>query len=284
MCIGGTVKLGLSSLLFVRSSIEEAIRASADSGADAIEIIYDIPHFPPDYDQCQLMDLKELIDSHGLGVSVHASFWDLNPASHHREVLKLTLKQARQSIEACRALGGETVALNFGKCSIPEAKGFLEGAKRRYREFIEQCLPCARECGVALALENAGGRPDTYPSTVGELMQLVLEFEGAKITFDIGHAHLAERRAGKGATGESIAKAVENLREHLVHVHVHDNHGEHDEHLLPGDGDIDFKPVASALRSINYGGLLIAELWDPERPLETARKGMEKLGSIFKIS
>jgi len=275
------LKIGLSTLLFVRTSIEDAIRASAELGAECVEIIYDVPHFPPDYDQRQLTGLRDLLNSHGLGVSVHSSFWDLNPASHHRELLGLTLKQARRSIDACRALGGEIVVLHFGKCPIPESKGFLEGAKKRYRGFIERCLPYAQERGVTLALENAGGQPDIYPSTAEELGQFVAGLEGAKITFDIGHAHMAGRMAGRKDTGAAIARSIQKLREQLVHVHVHDNHGEQDEHLPPGDGDIDFKPIVGALRAINYNGLLVAEPWSPEDPMKAGRKAMRRLKNIF---
>lgn len=278
------MKLGLSSLLFPNASIEDIVKFSAKFGAECVELIYDVPHFPPGYDRRELSGIKELLDAHGLGISVHGSFWDLNPASHHRELWELTLKQVRQSIDACRALGGEIVVLHFGRCPVPEVEDFLEGTKWRYRRFLEQCLPYARERGVTLALENAGGQPATYPSTVEELKRLVLELEGAKVAFDIGHAHLAERRAGGKATGLAIAGAIEDLREHLVHVHVHDNHGKKDEHLPPGDGDINFKPVVEALRAINYGGLLIAELWNPEHPLETGKRGMKKLRDLFKTS
>lgn len=270
--------------MFPKTTIEDVIKFSAKLGAECVEIIYDVPHFSPDFDQRKLSSIRGLLNDHGLRVSVHGSFWDLNPASHHRELWELTLKQVRRSIDACRVLGGEIVVLHFGRCPVPEAKDFLEGTKRRYRRFLEQCLPYAQGRGVTLALENAGGQLATYPSTVKELKRLVLELEGAKVAFDIGHAHLAERRAGEKATGPVIAEAIEDLRDHLVHVHVHDNHGEQDDHLPPGDGDIDFKPVVEALRAINYGGLLIAELWNPEHPLETGRKGMDKLRKLFKTS
>lgn len=275
------MKLGLSSLLFVQTSIEDAIHKCAELGAGYVEVIYDVPHFSPGYDQHQLTSLRGIIDSYGLGVSVHSSFWDLNPASHHRELYGLTLKQVKQSIDACRTLGGRIVVVHFGRCPIPEAKEFFEEAKKRYREFIEQSLSYAQERGITLALENAGGQSNIYPSTAEELGQFVVGLEGAKITFDIGHAHLAERRAGKKNTGEAIAGSIKALREHIVHIHVHDNHGKWDEHLPPGDGDIDFKSIVSALRSVGYDGLLIAEPWDPEHPLETGRKTMERIRSIF---
>lgn len=281
MCIGDIMKLGLSSLPFVNASIEEAIRASAKLGVECVEIVYDVPHFPPDYDHRKLSGIKELLDTHGLQASVHASFWDLNPASHYRKLWELTLEQTRRSIDACRAFDGEIVVVHFGRCPIPNAIRFLEGTKRRYREFINKCIPYAEERGVTLTLENAAGQPIFYPSNVEELRKFVAGLGGVKITFDIGHAHLAERRAGRKGTGAAIARSIEALREHLVHVHVHDNYGMEDDHLPPGDGDIDFKPAADTLRAINYDGLLIAELWKPKHPLEAARKGIKKTRDIF---
>lgn len=280
----GIVKLGLSSLLFVNNTIEDCIKLSSKLGAECVEIIYDVPHFPPDYDQSKLSGVRELLESYGLEVSVHASFWDLNPASHHRELWELSLKQVKRSIDACRSLRGEITVVHFGKCPIPEDRAFLEGAKRRYREFLSHCLPYARERGVTLALENAGRDPHSYPPTVEELKQLVLELEGMKVTLDIGHAHLVERRGGKRATGSAIAEHIKNLREHLVHIHAHDNRGRLDDHLPPGDGEINFKPVVEALREIKYDGLVIAELWNPQRPLEIGKRGIERLRKLFKTS
>jgi sugar phosphate isomerase/epimerase len=276
------MRLGLSSLLFVNSTIEDCIRLSSELGAECVEVIYDVPHFPPGYDQRKLSRVKELLESFGLGVSVHASFWDLNPASHHRELWELSLNQVRRSIDACRSLGGDITVVHFGKCPIPEVREFLEGTKRRYREFLFHCLPYAQDRGVTLALENAGRDPHSYPPTIGELKQLVLELEGLKVTLDTGHAHLVERRAGERATGAAIAEYIRDLREHLVHLHVHDNRGRLDDHLPPGDGGINFRPVVEALREIGYDGFLIAELWNPQHPLETGRRGIEKLRKLFK--
>jgi sugar phosphate isomerase/epimerase len=277
------VKIGLSSLLFVHNSIEEAIRISSEVGAGCIEIIYDVPHFPPDYDQHKLSALMELLETYGLGVLVHASFWDLNPASHHRELWELSLNQIKRSIDACRSLGGEITVVHFGKCPVPEAK-LLEGAKQRYREFLGQCLPYARDQGVTLAIENAGRILHSYPPTILELKQLVQELEGAKVTFDIGHANLTERRAGKGATEAMIAEHIRDMRRQIVHLHMHDNQGRVDDHLPPGDGKINFKPIVGAIREIKYNGFIIAEFWDPQRPLETAQRGIGRLKKLFKTS
>lgn len=273
--------LGISSLLFVHNSVEELIQISSELGAECVEIIYDVPHFPPDYDKRKLSGIRELLESHNMGVSVHGSFWDLNPASHHRELWELSLNQIKRSIDVCHALGGEITVVHFGKCPLPESDSLMEGSKLRYREFLGECLPYAVDRGVIVALENAGRDPRSFPPTVDELKKLVSELDGAKVTFDIGHAHLSARRTGKEATGEAIAEQVRGMRKHIVHVHIHDNHGKLDEHLPIGDGDIDFGPIAKAIHDIKYEGRLIAELWDPQHPLETGKKGMERLRKLF---
>ncbi|HID61063.1 MAG TPA: sugar phosphate isomerase/epimerase [Hadesarchaea archaeon] len=124
------MKLGLSSLLFVRNTIEEAIRINSELGAECVEIIYDVPHFPPNYDLRKLASIKELLGSYGLGVSVHGSFWDLNPASHHRKLWELSLEQMRKSIDACRMLGGGDNRCAFRKVSGARSPGTLKGIQR----------------------------------------------------------------------------------------------------------------------------------------------------------
>jgi len=275
------MKFGLSSLLFVRIPIERAIDLTSEAGFEAIELIYDIPHFPLGFDRRALAGLRELISSRGLEVSVHSSLWDLNPASHLDQLFRLTLKFARNSVNACRALNGEVVVLHPGRCPIPEVKTVMGGAKERYRKFVSECLSYAGDRGVTLALENADGHPTNYPSSIEDLLPLLRELEGAGVAFDIGHAYLAERRHKNPKPELAIASAIKRVGNRLVHVHLHDNRGVHDDHLVPGKGAVNFEPIVAALKAIKYGRLVVAELWDPERPERTARLGLKHTKRLF---
>jgi len=46
----------------------------------------------------------------------------------------------------------------------------------------------------------------------------------------------------------------------LIHVHVHDNRGVHDDHLPPGSGTIQWAKVFEGLRRADYEGHLMLEL------------------------
>ena len=66
----------------------------------------------------------------------------------------------------------------------------------------------------------------------------------------------------------------------LLHTHLHDNHGTHDEHLPPGEGRIDWRALLDLLEEAGYTGARLIELrprwgWGPEqwqRDLERGRK------------
>ncbi len=59
--------------------------------------------------------------------------------------------------------------------------------------------------------------------------------------------------------------AVRAAGPRLIHVHASDNHGEKDEHLVPGKGTIPWDGVTKALREIGFDGPFTVELRDYTR-------------------
>jgi sugar phosphate isomerase/epimerase len=55
----------------------------------------------------------------------------------------------------------------------------------------------------------------------------------------VGHAHL----------GGGIAAAIGELKPLIRSAHIHDNHGQKDEHLWPGDGTIPWAETMQELRT-----------------------------------
>jgi len=275
------MKIGLSSLLFVKASLEDAIKGTAEVGADYIEIICDLPHFMPDFDLTRLKKSKELLDSCSLGVSIHSTFWDLNPASHYSEIRKLATKYIKKSIDACAILGGKIVVMHPGRCPITEVAPLIEMGESWYRESIEECLRHANEKGITLTLENLNGGIRYPYSTAREIKALTRELDGLGFTLDIGHAYVGEKQAGTNSPEQAIADTVRDVEDCLTHIHIHDNKGAFDEHLPPGEGSIDFKPILQALKEVRYNGLWIAEVWDPKDPFEAGQRGVNKTRGLL---
>jgi sugar phosphate isomerase/epimerase len=101
---------------------------------------------------------------------------------------------------------------------------------------LEHLKVFAKDRGVQLLLENVPNELGT-PERLVEFLQYTRL--NVKVCFDTGHAHMTH----------GLHPAFETLRSYIASTHVHDNHGEKDDHLMPFDGDIDWKGAVRDLRS-----------------------------------
>jgi sugar phosphate isomerase/epimerase len=143
---------------------------------------------------------------------------------------------------------------------------------------LEHLILHARHAGVTVCIENTTsemGDPAYLRAFVDET-RLSLRFN-----FDVGHAHLAD-----GPEQERIENSFAPLRELAASVHIHDNHGQKDEHLPPYEGSINWSAATKTLKSTPDGNLpLTLELKErigpdtpsPQEQLATARKSMDRL-------
>ena len=99
---------------------------------------------------------------------------------------------------------------------------------------LENLSMFAKARGVTIALENT---PDELGAP-GSLHHFITDthLHDLKLCFDIGHAHVEE----------GVAASFDAMRERVVTTHIHDNHGDKDEHLLPFDGTIEWDAALRA--------------------------------------
>jgi len=277
------MRFGLSGLLFPHLPLEDAVTSIGELGADCAELIFDIPHFPK-FDLSELKKIRKLIDHYGLEISIHGPIWDLNPASWHREVRVLALKYMKRSIDICSALAGEIVVFHPCRCPYPQVGKLLAVAKEWFLDFTSKSVKYAKEHGVKLALENFPNNAEYPYSSPQEMLPLVNRLDGLGITFDIGHAFLNKRWQKIKAPERKIAEEIKLVGEHILHIHLHDNNGSRDEHLLPGDGRINFRPIVKALREASYDRWIMVELHRTEthEPGATGRIGLKRARELFR--
>ncbi len=126
----------------------------------------------------------------------------------------------------------------------------------RLIEGLAAILPVAERHLVDLAFEPEPGMLvetlDRYGELLEELTGRGIDTKRLRLTIDVGHLHCQEELP--------IAGKIRRWRERLANVHLEDMRtGVHD-HLMFGDGEIDFPPVIAALANIRYDGLLSVEL------------------------
>jgi sugar phosphate isomerase/epimerase len=102
---------------------------------------------------------------------------------------------------------------------------------------LEHLVVFAKQRGVTIALENTPGDL-AAPANLRHFIEDT-RLRDLRLCFDTGHAHMEE----------GVERSFETMREWVVTTHVHDNHSEKDEHLLPGEGSIDWAAASRALRT-----------------------------------
>jgi sugar phosphate isomerase/epimerase len=127
--------------------------------------------------------------------------------------------------------------LNFG---VVETANKLEIDE----SYFYEVLRFAEDHNVTLALENG------YLSSLQRFCALAGP-ERLKVCLDIGHANTSQAGMETGALEAFIGEFADRI----IHLHFHDNHGKIDEHLVPGEGSIDWRRV---LRLLSDAGIPLA--------------------------
>lgn len=125
-----------------------------------------------------------------------------------------------------------------------------EAAKKRNLELFREYAEIARPLGVGIAIENmleSAGRSRRYCSGPEELIDLVdtLNDPVFGICWDFGHANV---------NGIDQPAALRTVGKRLKALHVDDNYGVNDDHMLPYFGTIRWEPIMQTLHDIDYEG------------------------------
>lgn len=132
--------------------------------------------------------------------------------------------------------------------------------------MLDQILQYAEQQGIQILLENMNPEPPDAEvhylcSQLEDVKTYLNQFQSPNLNFAFNppHAHLHEG----GIDGYINQLDFEECRE----VRLNDNRGIREEHLMPGDGTIDFPNLFEKLEKEEYDGPFIIALGPKERSL-----------------
>jgi len=259
---GKTMQRLLSTYLFISKKLTpELLGQIAEAGFQGIEIFCTRSHFEYTLKQ-EVRAMASALEAHRLQlVSLHApTSRDISAMRESGTPLSICEVERVRRIEAMDELKRVIDVAD----DLPYSRLILhmggsretEDPRKRDAAFssLEHLILHARHASVTVCVENTlseMGNPEYLRAFVDET-----RLSGLRFNFDIGHAFLAEL-----PEEERLEKSFAPLRELVSSVHLHDNHGEKDEHLPPYDGSIDWPSAIKLLKSGAQNGLpLILEL------------------------
>jgi sugar phosphate isomerase/epimerase len=142
------------------------------------------------------------------------------------------MDEIKRAIEVAEHLPFRYLVLHLG---LPNEEYNLRKFDAAFTS-IEHLNIFAKERGAQILLENIPSELSTPARILTFLQYTRLDL---KVCFDTGHAHMAG----------GVQPAFRTLHQRIAAIHVHDNHGEKDEHLLPFEGQIDWAQTVRDFRA-----------------------------------
>jgi len=215
--------------------------------------------------ETEIDSLAGRIREGGAGVITHGPFFGLDVASMDSHISSFSIDCMIRGVEVTRALGGDLMVIHTGYSPF-----FSRGGRRHwFRNWGNRIRPVidrAKSSGVTIALENTW---DDFPEILVRLRSLCGS-DDVRFCLDTGHVNCFSRLSLK-RWWNTIGDLVEVL-------HLHDNYGDSDDHLVPGKGTFDFAELAGYLELRDRRPRL-----DLEVSWEDAAESRKYLTGLFSI-
>lgn len=237
---------------YVAASVgwEEAARLLSEAGFTLLD--YNPPIDSEDWER-HLNTGLEMFAKYGLRVhQTHAPFFRYVPFDEKQKVLRDRL------YEATVKSGAEFMVVHGDEFNFAAQEYTPENAFHYNHDLFAPYVEKAEKDGVKIAFEtvfpDGFKHTDRYCSKAEELKRLIFSYhsDAAVCCWDFGHANVS--------FGKEQADMIRFMEGKVACTHVHDNTGHHDDHLLPYQGNIDWKACVDALKETGYQGNFTYEL------------------------
>ncbi len=185
--------------------------------------------------QDEMQHVADRLQAAGLGCTLHAPFHDLVPGGFDPRMVALTRKKLQQAFALLPLFRPVSIVCHLGYEEIRHANDperWLAVSLETWQPLLEQ----AAAHGVRVMFENTYEPGPAMPALLLER----LHHAAAGFCLDVGHVLAFSRTPWQ--------EWLERMAPWLGQLHLHDNDGEKDLHLAPGQGIFPFADLFQALK------------------------------------
>lgn len=251
--------LGYVTNGFAHHSLPAAIELLAGIGYRSVAITLDHNALNPygEHFERELAETAELLTRYQLRsiIETGARFL-LNPAVKHEPTLVSQREEDRlrridflqRSIEVAATLGSDCVSIWSGV--VRHAAG-RDAALADLASGLQRVVDYADRRDVDLGFEP---EPDMLIDTTDSFAELLdrIDSPRLKLTLDVGHLHCLRETP--------IPAVIRRWGKRIANVHIEDMRAGVHDHLMFGEGEMDFPPIIAALAEVGYDGGVHVEL------------------------
>jgi sugar phosphate isomerase/epimerase len=212
--------------------------------------------------------------------SIHGVFGEhLDPTGPSSEHVDHCLRAYEQEGRLASDLGGPMVVVHPsgwtpGRKELTPQQATEAAAPRRPRldSFMRRLADTGEKLGVTYLIENQPYNCYLGHDPVGLAAQIAaVGSRRIRMCFDTGHAHITS----------DVYRSLSSCAPVIDYLHVHDNDGKNDTHLMPGapGGTIDWPRLARAVELADLSPPRMLEVFETEAQVE--RRAAEEFGKVL---
>jgi sugar phosphate isomerase/epimerase len=269
------VRFAICNEIFQGWPVGAVLDYCAKLGYDAIEIApFTLGQTVGDITSVERRRLREAAGRAGLGIcGLHwllARTAGLHLNHPDSAVRERTGRYLCDLVDCCADLGGTTLVLGS-----PQQRNILPGlthgqAWQLAAQTLADAVQRAERQGVVLCMEPLSPAETNFINTAAEAIEFARQFGSAamKIILDV---------KAMSSEPEPAPEIIRRSWPHFAHFHANDKNLKG-----PGFGDVDFHPIAAALKETGYDGYVSVEVFKFEEGPETiATRSLEYLRAVF---
>ena len=269
------MKFAICNEIFQGWKLEDTFAYAAKVGYDAVEIApFTIANYVTEIPKAERQRIREAAARAGVGISgIH---WVLVKAEGmyltHPDaaVRERTARYFGELVDFCGDLGGKVIVVGSPKqrnlmlgVSFEQAWEWATGV---FREPVMR----AEQREVTICFEPLAPAETNFINTAAEAVRFTQQLNTPhfKIILDV---------KAMSAEAKPIPQIIRESSPHFGYFHANDQNLKG-----PGFGDVDFKPIAAALKEVRYDGFVSVEVFKfEEGPEMIASKSIEYLKRVF---
>lgn len=232
------MKFSISTYTLFSMPIQEAIEELVYQGWKSIEIMGEGQQHGErlfQMDDVQLQTISKFVKENGVSLGLHLPIGKFNPAIADEE----TIETWNKCLSVIRTLEVKYVLLHPGENSA------IERGIESIVQFIQKMLlELPKE--TKIVIENVPNAEKAIGTRVNQLIEIINKVNSDRIfiMFDTGHGFM------NCESNDGFIQEFKMATDYLYGLHISDNHGDEDEHLGIGEGEIPFKQLFSICKEV----------------------------------
>lgn len=246
----GEIRTGISTLVSQTTPLSDLLKKIKRTGFDWVSFSHSLYQFPY-YKKDEMESVVNVVKELGLRIDhIHApikDYFDLTADDEH--IRTSTVEIYKSTIAAVSQLKGRAVVLHLTNDRyIPDDQ--IESRAENAIPHLYELGDYGEKSSVLVAVENLGS--DNNRERVMERAMEMMTHRNVGLCFDSGHSNILSK---------DPFSVLDSLGNRLFALHLHDNHGQNDDHIIPlGDGTFPWAKFIARLKTTNYRGPLLLEI------------------------